>query len=120
MTTTPRTDAVNNDAIAIPSLQNLLAYLNYQYPATQGNIPLNELCLKISTLETELAEALKRQKEMIAVLGEVATQRDQLKKELKGAQDFAEGFTREITRQQELRDNLQSQLAALTTLWLSK
>ena len=103
MTTTPRTDKHHHDAKA--------GYFADEYGA---------LLHHARTLETELAAALKKQKETLVVLGEVATQRDQLKKELKGAQDFAEGFTREITRQQELRDNLQSQLAALTTLWLSK
>jgi len=48
-------EAKNNDAIAKPSMENLLAYLHYQYPATRGNIPLEELCERVASLVAEVA-----------------------------------------------------------------
>lgn len=54
---TPESSSANNDAIAKPSLENLIAYLHYQYPATRGNIPLEELCELIARIEIERDEA---------------------------------------------------------------
>lgn len=53
-------DFEKREAISKPSMKNLLAYLNYQYPATKGNIPLTELCEKISKLESHVAELQAR------------------------------------------------------------
>ena len=69
-TKTPRTDAANYDAISMPSLKNLLAYLNYQYPTTKGNLPLNDLCERISQLELELT-ALTKERDVLLKEGKV-------------------------------------------------
>ncbi len=91
------------DAISTPSIAHLLAYLNYQYPATIGNIPLNELCGQIAKLECELADVnaaclgykeqaqesyekermwMKSAMERLEIIREVETERDKFKREL--------------------------------------
>jgi hypothetical protein len=51
--------AVNQDAISTPSFENLMAYLHYQYPATQGDIKLNNLCESICSKERRLSKLTK-------------------------------------------------------------
>ena len=53
-TPTLETDA---NVQAVPTLKHLRHYLDYQYPASRGDIQLNKICNKIAELERERDEA---------------------------------------------------------------
>jgi hypothetical protein len=49
--------AVQHSAIAVPTVEHLLEYLHYQYPATRGDSQLHDLCaVTLPELDQELRE----------------------------------------------------------------
>lgn len=56
--------ARESNRIDIPTMAGLLSYLNYQYPPTKGNIPLEMLCGEISQLERENNALVKEVEEL--------------------------------------------------------
>ncbi len=52
-----------NTPQSVPTLQGLAEYLHHQYPATTGDIALNELCKAIAVMEED------HQMKMMAISG---------------------------------------------------
>lgn len=55
----PDLPEIETPNIQEPTIKDLIAYLNYQYPATKGNIPLALLCRSIEHLQLRAERAEK-------------------------------------------------------------